>query len=30
MLLPISQLKALNLDVKKRIVLLFMFALGSL
>jgi hypothetical protein len=30
MLLPVSQLKALNLDLKKRIALVFMFALGSL
>jgi len=30
MLLPISQLKDLNLDLKKKVALMFMFALGSL
>ena len=30
MLLPISELKGLNLDLRKRIALVFMFALGSL
>jgi hypothetical protein len=30
MLLPIPQLKALNLSLRKRIALIFMFAIGSL
>jgi hypothetical protein len=30
MLLPISELKGLNLDLRKRAALVFMFALGSL
>lgn len=30
MLLPITELKSLNLDVRKKIALFFMFALGSL
>jgi hypothetical protein len=30
MLLPIAELKGLNLDLKKRVALVFIFALGSL